>query len=370
MSLFEMIKNYGHEQVIFCNDDEAGLKAIIAIHNTTLGPSLGGTRMWKYNSEEDALKDVLRLSRGMTYKAAVAGLNLGGGKAVIIGDASKDKNETLFRTFGKFVDSLAGRYITAEDVGTSVRDMEWVRMETKYVTGIPLSLGGSGDPSPVTGYGVYVGMKACAHERWGNDSLKGKKIVVQGAGKVAFYLTEHLCKEGAEIFIADIDESRLKFVSEKLKVNLIKPDEVFDIDADIFSPNALGAIINDKTIDKLKVSIISGGANNQLEVEEIHGRKLNEKGIIYAPDYVINAGGLINVANELEGYSQDRALKQAEGIYDVIKKVFEIARNENILVHQASAKLAEKRMKAVGKISNMYSGVSNFSGRFSHLYRR
>lgn len=370
MSVFEMIKSLGHEQIVFCNDEKTGLKAIIAIHNTILGPSLGGTRMWNYKSEEEALNDVLRLSRGMTYKAAVAGLNLGGGKAVIIGDSSKDKNEILFRSFGKFVDSLAGKYITAEDVGTSVKDMEWVRMETKYVTGISPSLGGSGDPSPVTGYGVFVGMKACANHLWGSDSLSGKKIVVQGAGKVAFYLTEHLVKAGAEIYITDIDENRLKFVSEKLKVNVIKPNEVFDVPADIFSPNALGAIINDDTINKLKVKIIAGGANNQLAVESVHGAKLKERGIIIAPDYVINAGGLINVANELEGYSQERSLKQAEGIYDVIKKVFEIAEKENILVFQASAKLAEKRMNDVGRMSHMYSGNSNFAGRFSHLYTR
>ncbi len=370
MSVFEMVKNLGHEQVVFCNDEQSGLKAIVAIHNTILGPALGGTRMWKYNSEEDALRDVLRLSRGMTYKAAVAGLNLGGGKAVIIGDSHTDKNEILFRSFGRFVDSLAGKYITAEDVGTSVKDMEWVRMETKYVTGIPVSLGGSGDPSPVTGYGVYVGMKACANECWGNDSLKGKKIVVQGAGKVASALTQHIFDEGANIFITDIDQERIKAITEKMKVTVIKPEEVFDIEADIFSPNALGAIINDKTIDKLKVKIIAGGANNQMEVEEIHGKKLQEKGIIYAPDYVINAGGLINVAHELEGYSRERALKHAEGIYDAIKQVFAISKQENILVHQASAKLAEKRMKEVGRIGNMYSGSSNFSGRFSHLYKR
>jgi len=367
---FEVIEEFDHEEVVFCSNKEAGLRAIIAIHNTTLGPALGGTRMWNYKSHDDAFKDVLRLSRGMTYKAAVSGLNLGGGKAVIIGDSSTQKNELLFRTFGKFIEGLAGRYITAEDVGTSVTDMEYVRMETKYVTGVSKALGGSGDPSPVTAYGVFVGMKACAKFKWGSDSLAGKKIAVQGAGQVARYLCEHLYNEGAEIFLTDINELKVQKVLETVKAQVVKPEEIYGLDVDIFSPNALGAIINNNTIGKLKAEIVAGGANNQLEKEDIHGPLLMENGILYAPDYVINAGGLMNVANELEGYRQDRALKQAEKIYDVIGKILEISAIENIPTHEASNKMAEERLKSVGKISNIYTGHSDFSGRLGELFQR
>ncbi|HSD63037.1 MAG TPA: Glu/Leu/Phe/Val dehydrogenase [Ignavibacteriaceae bacterium] len=365
---FENIEEFGHEQVVFCSNKETGLRAIIAIHNTTLGPALGGTRMWNYKSFDDALTDVLRLSRGMTYKAAVSGLNLGGGKAVIIGDSATQKNELLFRSFGKFVEGLAGRYITAEDVGTSVTDMEYVRMETKYVTGVSKALGGSGDPSPVTAYGVFVGMKACAKFRWGNDSLEGKKVAVQGAGQVARYLCEHLYNEGADLYITDINESKIKRVLETVKAQVVKPEEIYGLDVDVFSPCALGAIINDDTINKLKAEIVSGGANNQLENEDVHGPLLMKKGILYAPDYVINAGGLINVANELEGYRQDRSLKQAEKIYDVIGKILEISSKENIPTYEASNKMAEERLKNIGKINNMYTGRSSFSGRLGELY--
>lgn len=370
MGAFEIIEKYDHEQIVFCQDKEAGLKAIIAIHSTALGPSLGGTRMWQYSNDDLALTDALRLAKGMTYKAAVAGLNLGGGKAVIIGDSKTQKSEVLFRTFGKFVDGLAGRYITAEDVGTSVQDMEYVRMETTYVTGIPQSMGGSGDPSPVTGYGVYVGMKASANELWGSDSLKGKKIVVQGAGKVASYLCEHLFDEGAVLYVSDINEDRIKELLTKVKATVINPDEIYDVEADIFSPNALGAVINDDTINRIKTQIIAGGANNQLENEQKHGALLIKKGILYAPDYVINAGGLINVANELDGYSRDRALAQAEGIYSSLKKIYQIAKNEDIPTYEASNKIAEERIRQVSRINRIYSGDSQFSGKYSHLFNR
>lgn len=349
------MEKYGHEQLVFCSNKESGLRAIIAIHDTTLGPALGGTRMWNYTSADAAIKDVLRLSRGMTYKASVAGLNLGGGKAVIIGDSATKKNELLFRTFGKFVDGLGGRYITAEDVGTDVKDMEYVRMETKYATGISKALGGSGDPSPVTAYGVYVGIKACAHEKWGSDSLRGRKIAVQGAGQVARYLCEHLYSEGAEIFITDIVQEKVKRVLETIKAHVVRPEEIYEINADIFSPCALGAVINDDTIQKFKCEIIAGGANNQLEDEDKHGQMLVDKGILYAPDYVINAGGLINVANELEGYRQDRAMKQAEGIYEIVQRVFKTAKERSIPTHVASNKIAEDRLVQVGGIRKIYS---------------
>lgn len=355
MGNFEFMEQFGHEQIVFCSNKEAGLKAIIAIHDTTLGPAIGGTRMLNYTTVNDALEDVLRLSRGMTYKASVAGLNLGGGNAVIIGDSQLQKNELLFRTFGKFIEGLSGRYITAEDVGTTVRDMEYVKMETKYVTGISKALGGSGDPAPVSGYGVYVGMKACAKAKWGSDSLEKKKIVIQGAGQVSQYLCEHLYNEGAEIYISDLVESKLEKITNSIKATVVDPKEVYSIEGDIFSPCALGAILNDDTIPKMKYEIIAGCANNQLQNENKHGKMLMDKNILYAPDYVINAGGLMNVANELEGYRQDRALKNADGIYDILTNVIKISDEQKIPTHHASNKIAEERLKQIGGIRKIYS---------------
>ena len=291
----------GHEQVVFCQDNVTGLKAIIAIHNTILGPALGGTRMWKYDNELDALKDVLRLSRGMTYKAAVTGLALGGGKAVILGDASTDKTEALMRKFGEYVDSLGGKYITAEDVGMSTKDMEFVKMETDHVTGIPVELGGSGDPSPVTAYGVYMGMKASAKFKWGSDNLNGKRIVVQGIGHVGENLVKHLKKEGANVIINDINETRMQEVSEMYGTEIIMGDKIYDAEMDIYAPCALGATLNDDTLSRFKCSIIAGAANNQLEDEKLHGELLKSRGIVYAPDFLIKAGGLINVYSDLQG---------------------------------------------------------------------
>ena len=358
MQNFDILEKYGHEQLVFCSNRESGLKAIIAIHDTTLGPAIGGTRMWNYPNLDIAIKDALRLSRGMTYKAAIAGLNLGGGKAVIIGDSSTQKNELLFRTFGKYVDSLGGRYITAEDVGTDVKDMEFVRMETKHVTGISKALGGSGDPAPVTAYGIYIGMKACAHEKWGSDSLKGRKIAVQGAGQVGRFLCEHLYSEGAQIFISDIAETKTKRVLETVKAHVVNSNEIYEIDAEIFAPSALGGIINDETISKFKFQIIAGSANNQLEDEEKHGKMLVEKGILYAPDYVINAGGLINVANELEGYRQDRAMKQAEGIYEILQNVFKIAKTQDIPTNKASDRIVEDRLEKIRGLRKIFTNSS------------
>jgi leucine dehydrogenase len=363
MPIFGHIEKHDHEQVVFCSDKLSGLRAIIAVHNTNLGPALGGTRMWMYTTDEEPLVDVLRLSRGMTYKAAVAGLNLGGGKAVIIGDPNKDKTEALFRAFGRFVEGLAGRYITAEDVGTDVRDMEYVRMETKYVTGIDRALGGSGDPSPVTAFGVYVGMKASMKELTGSDSLKGKNIAVQGAGHVAQYVCEHLANEGAKIFVSDIFDDKVRHLASKVRAEVVAPEKIYEVDADVFCPCALGAIINDATIPRLKAKIIAGGANNQLADEKRHGQMLIGRGIMYAPDYAINAGGLINVYNELEGYSQERALKQAEGIYDTMLKIYAIAKREKIPTFQASNRLAEDRMRTIGRIKTIYAGKSQFTGR-------
>ena len=342
---------HNHEQILFCNDNATGLKAIIAIHNTVLGPSLGGTRMWNYNNEMEALQDVLRLSRRMTYKSSVAGLNLGGGKAVIIGDAKKIKNEALLRRFGKFVDSLGGKYITAEDVAMTSRDMEIINMETDHVSGLPENMGGSGDPSPVTAYGVYVSMKASAKEMWGSDSLAGKKVLVQGIGHVGESLVDHLSKEGAKVYINDISEERLKSAAAKYKAEVVSADTMFDLDIDVYAPCALGATVNDDTLSKLKCKIICGAANNQLADEKIHGEAVVKKGILYAPDFVVNAGGIINVYYELEGYNRERALAHAEKIYDTTFNLFQLAKKEGIPTYMAANRLGEERIEAIARIN-------------------
>ena len=349
-SVIESMQALGHEQVVHFYDQSTGLKAIIAIHNTQLGPALGGTRMWAYANEAEALTDVLRLSRGMSYKAAITGLNLGGGKAVIIGDAKTQKSEALMRRFGKFVDGLSGRYITAEDVNVGTKDMEYIAMETRHVTGLPEFLGGGGDPSPVTAYGVYLGMKSSAKEAYGNDSLEGKKILVQGIGKVGHHLVGYLAKENAIIYVNDINEDNLKAVAAEYKVQIVDSASMFDLDIDIYAPCALGATINDASLERLRCSIIAGAANNQLADETIHGLLCQQKGILYAPDFLINAGGLINVSIELEGYNRDRAMRTTENIYASAKNVFRIAKAENISTNNAAKRLAEKRMEEIGRI--------------------
>ncbi len=341
------MSKFNHEQLLFCNDNETGLKAIIAVHNTVLGPALGGTRMWKYNNELEALNDVLRLSRGMTYKNSISGLNLGGGKAVIIGDHRSMKSEALFRRFGKFVNSLAGKYITAEDVGISPIDMNWVSMETNHVVGLP---GKSGDPSPVTAHGVYVGMKACAKIQFGSDSLSGKKVAVQGVGHVGQYLVESLTNEGAEVYVSDIHEPTLKHVAETYGAQVVGLEDIYDIDMDIYAPCALGATVNDETLSRLKCSIIAGAANNQLKQEDVHGRAVMEKGIIYAPDYAINAGGVINCYSEVKGLSAEWAMSKADEIYNTIYNIVDRSRTENIPTYQIANKMAEERIEAIGKV--------------------
>lgn len=367
LSLFESMLEKEHEQIIVCADPSSGLKAIIAIHNTILGPSLGGVRMWPYLSEKEALKDVLRLSRGMTYKAALAGLNLGGGKAVIIGDPKKDKKEAIFRAFGRYVEGLAGRYITAEDVGMSIRDMEWIRMETKYVTGISMALGGSGDPSPVTAMGVYMGMKAASKKVFGTDSLENKKISIQGAGNVSSNLAKYLHKEGARLFVTDIDSEKVDTLVRETGAIAVDTDAIYDLDVDIFSPNALGGILNSDTIPRLKCALVAGGANNQLESESQHGPMLLERGIVYAPDYVINAGGLINVSNELEGYNRERAHEQAARIYDTMIRILEYSATHNVPTYTASNTIAEMRLKQIGRVKSIYASRSHFTGRMGEL---
>jgi leucine dehydrogenase len=338
-----------HEEVVFCYDKKTGLKAIIAIHSTTLGPALGGTRMWLYKNEAEALNDVLRLSRGMTYKAAITGLHLGGGKAVIIGDARKEKTPEMFRRYGDFIESLNGRYITAEDVGTNTKDMVYVHERTKHVAGLPEDMGGSGDPSPVTAYGVYMGMKASAKEKWGNDSLSGKKIAVQGVGHVGENLVRMISEEGAKVFISDINAEQLNAVSKKYGAEIVSKDAIYDLDIDIYAPCALGATLNTENINRLKCSIISGAANNQLADENIHGRMVAEKGILYAPDFLINAGGLINVYSELKGYNREKSMEQAKEIYSTTLEIFQKAKKGNITTVEAAKLIAEERISGAQK---------------------
>jgi leucine dehydrogenase len=303
--------------------------------------------MWAYNNEVEALTDVLRLSRGMTYKNSISGLNLGGGKAVIIGDARTMKSEALMRRFGKFVNSLGGKYITAEDVGISPLDMTWVNMETNHVVGLP---GKSGDPSPVTAYGVYVGMKACAKEQFGSDSLSGKKVAVQGVGHVGEYLVQSLRKEGAEVYITDIHEPTLKRVADTYGAKVVGLDEIYDIEMDIYAPCALGATINDDTLGRLKCSIIAGAANNQLKQEDIHGQAVMNRGIIYAPDFALNAGGVINCYSEVKGYNSEWAMKKAEEIYQTIGNIVIRSKAENVPAYKIANKMAEERIEAIGKV--------------------
>jgi leucine dehydrogenase len=349
--VFGTLSQLGHEQVVFCQDEPTGLKAIIAIHNTVLGPALGGTRMWNYSSEQEAITDVLRLSRGMTFKAAISGLNLGGGKAVIIGDAKTMKNEAFLRRFGKFVNSLNGKYITAEDVNMKTSDMEYINMETKHVTGLPESMGGGGDPSPVTAFGVYMGMKATSKKVFGSDSLEGKRITVQGVGQVGMHLVEYLVKEKAEVFITDIFEDKVKAIAKSYGVKAVDQDAIYDVDADIYAPCALGATVNDETISRLKVAIIAGAANNQLKEEVRHGYMLMDRSITYAPDFLINAGGLINVYNEYLGnYNRKRVFEHAEKIYDTCLSILKLAEAEKISSQEAAIRMSENRIAAIGKL--------------------
>jgi leucine dehydrogenase len=330
--------------VVFCRDEETGLRAIIAIHSTIMGPALGGTRMWNYKKEIDALNDVLRLSRGMTYKAAITGLELGGGKAVIIGDSRFEKSEALLRRFGQFVESLGGKYITAEDVGMSTKDMEYIKMETNHVTGTAEELGGSGDPSPVTAFGVYMGMKAAAMYRWGDNSLEGKTILVQGVGHVGEYLVKHLLDEKANILINDLNKERLFFVAKEYDVRIVEGDNIYDLEIDIYAPCALGATLNTDTISRLKCEIVSGGANNQLEDEDMHANQLKEKGIIYTPDFLINAGGLINVYSEIKGFTREQSLEKTRNIYNTTLEILTKAEQDGITTNQAAISIAEQRL--------------------------
>jgi len=345
MELFKVLKQMGHEEVVFCNDPLSGLKAIIAIHSTALGPALGDVRMWNYDSEEEALRDVLRLSRGMTYKNAAMSLNLGGGKTVIIGDSHKDKSEKLFRAFGRFVESLGGRYIAAEDVGTCEEDMNYIAQETSHVTGLREK---SGDPSPITAYGVFLGIKVCAEWAFGSDDLKDKTVVIQGLGHVGMELATLLFEVGANLIVADIYPSRMKEAQRKFpRVQVVEPEKIYEASCDIFSPCALGAVINENSIDRLRCKIVAGSANNQLK-DESFAERLSEKGILYAPDYIINGGGVINLAGELTGlpYRRERVLNKLSAIPLGLKEVFRLASDEGITTARAADIITLKRFEA------------------------
>lgn len=343
MELFAAMERDDYEEVLFCQDKASGLKAIIAIHDTTLGPALGGTRMWTYATEGEAVVDALRLAKGMTYKNAVAGLNLGGGKTVIIGDPKKDKNEAMFRAFGRYIQGLNGRYITAEDVGTTEEDMDIIHQETDFVTGISATYGSSGNPSPATAFGVYRGMKAAAKAAFGSDSLNGRTVAVQGVGNVSFTLCKYLHEEGARLIVTDINKEAVSRAVEAYGATAVDPGEIIQADCDIYAPCALGATINDESLPLLRAKVVAGAANNQLK-EPRHGDALHEMGIVYAPDYVINAGGVINIADELNGYNKERAFKQIAKIYDSITRVLEISQLSGIPAYAAADQLAEERI--------------------------
>ena len=349
MSVFEHINGDGYEQVVFCSDDHSGLRSIIAIHSTALGPALGGTRFYPYKTEDQALVDVLRLSKGMTYKAAAAGLDLGGGKAVIIGDPKRLKNEELLRAYGRFVETLGGRYITAEDVGTALEDMDTVRRESRWVTGCSHTYGGSGDPSPVTAYGVLQGIKACLLEVYGDSDLTGRSVALQGVGKVGYALCGHLVESGAKVMVADVDVDNLGRAVSVFGVETVPLEDVHKLEVDVFAPCALGGVVNDDTISELNCKIIAGAANNQLAREE-HGEKLRDLGILYAPDFVINAGGLINVEDELRGYDRERAMKRVEGIYKQLQHIFAMALERQTSTSRAAMEYAEARIRKISRI--------------------
>jgi len=355
MAIFEKMSLKNHEQVVYCHDHRTGLKAIIAIHNTALGPALGGCRMYPYASEDDAIEDVLRLSRGMTYKAAVANLDLGGGKSVIIGDPSKDTREEFFRAFGRFINSLNGRYITAEDVGTSTQCMEWISQETNHVVGVPGYLGGSGDPSPVTAHGTFVGVQAGVKQRLGKDSLEGVKVAVQGVGHVGYYLCKELREHKAQLFVTDVNEKALERVVEEFGATVVGLDDIYGLDVDVYAPCALGATVNDQTIDQLKCTVIAGAANNQLKDEDKHGQILKDRNILYAPDYVINAGGLINVYSELKKRGPEHAWSLTNAIYDTLLSIFDIAEKQNVTTNLAANHIAEERIKKVSAVKDIYT---------------
>ena len=353
MVILKYMEKYEYEQLVVCHEPSVGLKAFIAIHDTTLGPACGGVRIWLHQSEEEAILDVLRLARAMTYKSAVAGLPLGGGKGLILADPRKDKSEAMLRAFGRFVDTLGGRYVTTEDVGMTPRDVEHIAQETSHVVGLPQSMGGSGDTSTMTGLGLYLGMKACAKAVWGSDSLEGRVVAMQGFGNVGSQTAQHLLKEGVKMVVTDIYERALERARD-VGARIVEPEAIYGVECDVFSPCALGGVLNSKTIPQLRCAIVAGGANNQL-LEKRDGEELDQRGIMYAPDYVVNAGGVINVACELNGvYRADRALEMTKRIYDNTEHVIRISREKGVPTYLAADQLAERRLAEVRSLKTIF----------------
>jgi leucine dehydrogenase len=357
-SVFDEMEKYGHEQIIFNYDKATGLKAIIGIHDTTLGPALGGCRMWDYATEQDAIIDVMRLSRGMTNKCAISNVMCGGGKTVILGDAKSKKSDELFQALGTFIETLKGRFWTGTDVGTVGMDFVSAHKQTNFVNGLPEEYGGSGNSGIITAFGVYRGMKATAKEVFGIDSLKGLTVAVQGLGKVGQVLVGHLMDEGAEVIATDIFEENVRKMKEAYpEILIVKPEAILSVACDILSPNAMGAVINDETIPQLNCKAICGAANNQLK-EPYHGDKLYELGIVYAPDYVVNAGGLIAVADEFQGFSKERAFKNASLIYETIEHIFKVSREEKLPTHTVADLYVAKKLETIAKLQTKYSHSS------------
>ncbi|PWA07606.1 leucine dehydrogenase [Pueribacillus theae] len=357
--IFEYLEKYDYENLFFFNDNQTGLKGVICVHDTTLGPATGGCRMWTYANEWDAIEDALRLGRGMTYKYAAAGIDLGGGKAVIIGDPKTQKSEALFRSFGRFINRLNGLYITGLDVGTTLRDMETMRLETPYVVTLPREFGGAGQISHYTALSVFQSMKACAKEKFGVDNLNGLRVAVQGIGSVGYNVVKYLVQEKAMITIADIDQDRVKEVSEEFGTNIETPDRIHALDVDIYSPCALGKVINDQSIEELKCQVVAGSANNQL-AENKHGDYLEELGILYAPDYIANAGGTIFDTDRLKpgGFNEERGVQAVERVYETMTELIKISKDERIPTYRAADLLAERRIDSIGKAKQLRKEIN------------
>lgn len=356
LGIFDYLRRYNYENVVLCQDNLSGLKAVIAIHDTTLGPAAGGTRMWIYDNELDAVEDCLRLARGMTYKYAAAGVNLGGGKCVIIGDPKKDKSEALFRALGRFINRLNGNYLTGEDVGTTLQDMEYIRMETPYVITLPTYAGGAGPIGGATALGVVQGMRACLTQLFGHGSLAGRVVAVQGLGAVGSEIVPLLLKDGAKVVTADVDPEKVETIRQEYDVEIVEPDSIHGLQADVYCPCALGGVINDRTLSEFQCKIICGSANNQLESERF-GNEIEKQGILYAPDYIVNAGGTVFDTDRLEpgGFNRERALRKVLRIMETTAEVIGVAKREGIPTYLAADRLAEKRIQQVGNIKSIAS---------------
>ncbi len=355
LNIFERMKEEGHEQIFFCQDEKCNLRMLIGIHDTTLGPALGGCRMWPYEQESEAIIDVLRLSRGMTSKSAATGQNFGGGKAVLWGDAATDKDEALFRALGRFIEGLQGNFITGTDVGTTGKDFVWSQQETDYLVALPESHGGSGDSSLTTAFGVFRGIQACSQFIFGSDDLAHRRIALQGAGKVGYHLARFLHEAGATMVVADIDQDKVERVVQEFGATSTSCEDIISTECDIFSPNALGGVLNEESIARLRCRIVAGSANNQL-LEAEHAELLRQRDILYAPDYVINAGGVIQVADELHGFVRERALQKTSSLYDLLLTIFTIAKERNICTASAADIMVQERLETIGQLRRLQRG--------------